>query len=265
MTRTGLYIALALAVLVGGIFGIYPELDLRIARIFVDWGDRPDFTFSLRLHPAVWWLREIGLWISAILVTPAVIALVWKLVRPDAPMIIPGRAAILLVATLAIGPGLVTNVVLKDFWSRPRPVDVTQFGGKEGFVPWWDPRGDCDKNCSFVSGDVSGAYWTMAAAAVSPPQWRALAYAGALTLGTAMGALRMMAGGHFFTDVFFAGFFTFLVIWILYGLIYRWPSTRTTDRAVEKSLEAMSPQRVFGGEPRKRTGKRSKSARARRR
>ncbi len=247
MNRTGLYIALALAAVVGGIFGFYPELDLKIARTFVDWGNRPDFTFSLRLHPAVWWLREIGLWISAIIVAPAIAALVWKMIRPATPMLIPGRAAIFLVMTLALGPGLLTNLVLKDYWSRSRPVDVTQFGGAEYFVPWWDPRGDCDKNCSFVSGDVSGAYWTMAAAAIAPPQWRALGYAGALALGTAMGFLRMIAGGHFLTDAFFAGFFTFLVIWLCHGLIYRWPSTRTTDRAVERKLEnfARWPQRFW--------------------
>lgn len=246
MNRTGLYIALGLAVVVGGIFGLYPDLDLKIARLFVDWGGRPNFTFSLRLHPAVWWLREIGLWVSAIVVAPAVAALVSKLIRPNAPMLIPGRAAIFLIATLAIGPGLLTNLVLKDYWSRPRPVDVTQFGGNERFVPWWDPRGDCDRNCSFVSGDVSGAYWTLAAAAVAPAPWQPLAYAAALTLGTAMALLRMMAGGHFLSDTFFAGFFTFLVIWLFYALIYRWPATRTIDRAVEEAVARASPLRWFG-------------------
>lgn len=245
MNRTGLYIALALAAVVGGIFGIYPDLDLKIAGHFVRSDFRPDFTFGLRLHPTVWWLREIGLWIAALIVAPAVAAIVWKLTRPDVPMLIPGRAAILLIVTLALGPGVVVNLGLKDYWSRPRPVDVTQFGGKERFVPWWDPRGDCDKNCSFVSGDVSGAYWTMAAAAVAPVAWQPLAYAGAFLLGSAMGALRMMAGGHFFSDVFFAGFFVFMVIWLCYAALYRWPSTRTTDRAVEQALARMAPSRLF--------------------
>ena len=46
----------------------------------------------------------------------------------------------------------------------------------------------------------------------------------------------MSGGGHFFTDVVFAGVFTFLVIWTMHGLIYRWRRTRTTDEAVEQSL-----------------------------
>ena len=77
------------------------------------------------------------------------------------------------------------NVLLKEHWGRPRPIDVTQFGGNEHFVPWWDPRGDCTSNCSFVSGDVTGAFWTVAPAALAPAQWRAFAYGAALVPGRA--------------------------------------------------------------------------------
>jgi lipid A 4'-phosphatase len=57
-----------------------------------------------------------------------------------------------------------------------------------------DPRGDCPSNCSFVSGDVSGAFWTIAPAALTPPQWRALAYDAALAVGTGIADVRMIAG-----------------------------------------------------------------------
>ena len=36
MNRSGLYIALALALVVGLLFGIYPELDLQLAALFYD-------------------------------------------------------------------------------------------------------------------------------------------------------------------------------------------------------------------------------------
>jgi membrane-associated PAP2 superfamily phosphatase len=245
MNRTGLSVALALAVIVGGIFAVYPALDLKVASIFAKPDFRPDFSFGLRFHPTLWWLREIGIWISTIVAAPAAAAVVWKLIRPRAPMLIPGRAAILLIVTLALGPGLIVNLGLKDYWGRPRPVEVTQFAGAEIFVPWWDPRGGCEKNCSFVSGDVSGAYWTMAAAAVAPAPWRPLAYAGALAFGSVMGLFRMMAGAHFISDVFFAGFFVFIVIWVCHAALYRWPSTRTTDRAVEDAIAKVAPSRFW--------------------
>ena len=72
---------------------------------------------------------------------------------------------------------------LKDHWSRSRPIDVPQFGGEERFTAWWDPRGGCPKNCSFVTGDGSGAFWTLAPAALAPPAWRPVAYAAALAFG----------------------------------------------------------------------------------
>ena len=52
-----------------------------------------------------------------------------------------------------------------------------------------------------------------------------------------MAAIRVMAGGHFVSDVVFAGVFTFIIIWIVNGLIYRWPRTRLSDERIERGLE----------------------------
>jgi membrane-associated phospholipid phosphatase len=152
-------------------------------------------------------------------------------------MWVPPRAAIFLIVTLLLGPGLLVNVALKDHWGRPRPIDVTQFGGDQHFVSWWDPRGDCPANCSFVSGDVSTVAWAFAPAALVPAPWGALAYAGAFALTVFMGVIRIMAGAHFPTDTIFAGVFTFLLIWLAYALIYRWPATRLNDKTLEDALE----------------------------
>jgi lipid A 4'-phosphatase len=56
--------------------------------------------------------------------------------------------------------------------------------------------------------------------------------------------LRMAAGAHFFTDVFFAGFFAFMVIWLLHGCLYRWRATRISDAALEQVVERMRPKRA---------------------
>jgi membrane-associated phospholipid phosphatase len=149
-----------------------------------------------------------------------------------------------MLVTLALAPGVVANLVLKEHWGRPRPIDVAEFGGDEHFRPWWDPRGDCPKNCSFIAGEPSGAFWTLAGAAVVPPQWRALAYGSALAFGAAVGVLRMAAGAHFFSDVVFAGVFSFLVIWLVHGWLYRWPRTRISDEAVERALERIELKRA---------------------
>jgi len=237
MNRTGLVLALVVAAAVGLVFGVWPDLDLKLAGLFFD-PARNGFWRSY--DPFYLRLRDISTALIALVAAPAVIAPLLKLLRPRRPLLIPGRAIVLMLVTLALAPGVVANVLLKEHWGRPRPIDVAEFGGAEHFRPWWDPRGDCPKNCSFVAGEPSGAFWTLAAAAVVPPPWRAGAYAAALLFGTAVGVLRMAAGAHFFSDVVFAGVFAFLVIWLTHGLLYRWSATRISDEAVERALERMS-------------------------
>ena len=246
MNRTGLVIALAVAAVVGLVFGLEPDLDLRLAAPFFD---PAKGGFWRSFDPAYLRMRDASTWLIALIAAPAVIALVLKLIRPLRPLIIPGRAIVLMLVTLALAPGVVANLIFKEHWSRPRPIDVAEFGGDEHFRPWWDPRGDCPKNCSFVAGEPSGAFWTLAPAAVVPPHWRALAYGGALVFGAAVGVLRMTAGAHFFSDVVFAGVFTFLVIWLTHGWLYRWPRTRIVDATVERTLERLrgEPQQPSGG------------------
>jgi len=236
MNRTGLNCVLAIAIVAGVLFGLYPELDLGIARHFYAIENANHDAFALRLYPSLMRARNFELWTSALLVAPVVAALVIKLVVPWRKMMMPGRAVVFLIATIILAPGIMANVVLKEHWGRSRPIDVTQFGGNEHFVPWWDRRGDCPANCSFVSGDVAGAFWTFAPAALAPPQWRALSYVAAFALGTGMAVLRVMTGAHFPSDVVFAGVFTYLIIWIVYAFIYRWPRTRLSDDDIDRSL-----------------------------
>jgi lipid A 4'-phosphatase len=237
MNRTGLVIALGIAVVVGIVFGLWPQLDLAISGYFFNWTAR-DFTIGHRASIAH--ARDVARTIEALLVAPAVIAIAVKLFWPPRRMLIPGRAAIFLVTTLALAPGIAANVILKDTWGRPRPIDVTVFNGADPFVPWWDPRGVCPKNCSFVSGEASGAFWTLAPASLAPAPWRPLAYAGAVAFGATMGLVRLMGGGHFFSDTVFAAVITFLIVWTMHGLIYRWPRTRWTDAGVERVFERLT-------------------------
>jgi lipid A 4'-phosphatase len=236
MNRTGLAIALAIAAAVGLIFAIWPDLDLKLAGLFFD-ARRGGFWRGR--DPLYLFARDVCTWLTALVAAPAGFALIMKFVRPRRPLLIPGRAMVLMLVTLALAPGALT-FVLKEHWARPRPGPVAEFGGNEHFRPWWDPRGDCETNCSFVAGEPTGAFWTMAAAAVTPPQWRAVGYGAALAFGSAVGFLRIATGSHFFSDVVFAGVLTFLVIWLAHGWLYRWRPTRMSDETVETAFERMA-------------------------
>ena len=227
MNRTGLFIALGIGAAVGIVFGVWPRLDLAISGLFFD-----PATKDFRVNALLWvqQSRAAARVIITLIVAPSVVALLGKFLLPSRRMFMKTRVAVFLVLTLIFGPGLITNSLLKEHWGRARPIDVTEFGGTSHFTAWWDPRGDCPNNCSFIAGEPAGAFWTLAPAALAPPQWRALAYGAALTFGVVVGALRIAGGGHFFTDVVFAGVFVYLVIWAAYGLIYRWWPKRLSDK-----------------------------------
>ncbi|CCD99529.1 phosphatase PAP2 family protein [Bradyrhizobium sp. STM 3809] len=250
MNRTGLFIALSLALVIGVLFGVYPELDLKLAALFYDPHTR---SFPLKLDGYAAFARDAAMWIAWGLALPSIVALVVKLIRPDRPLLIKGRTIAFLLLTLSLSAIVITNLTFKSYWGRPRPVVVTEFGGDMQFVPWWDPRGGCGRNCSFFSGEGATAFWTLAPAALAPPAIRPVAYGAAVLFGLTTSVLRMAFGGHFFTDIAAAGLVTFIVIWLLHGYIYRWPSTRLTDEGVDAALTRFAMpgfrlrRRLFGG------------------
>ena len=164
MNRTGLFIALAVAVIVGVLFSIHAQFDLDLSGLFFD----PD-THRFRIYAQPWeqHARDASRWLIILLVAPGFLALGGKLIRPRQRMLIGGRSALFLVLTLALGPGLLANTLLKDHWGRSRPIDVIEFGGADPFTPWWNPGGPCPNNCSFIAGEPSAhsGHWRQ-------PPWR---------------------------------------------------------------------------------------------
>jgi lipid A 4'-phosphatase len=238
MNRTGLLIALGIAGSIGLLFGVFPGLDIAVSALFFDPASKSfvnDLTVIGPLHPTAAG-RDISMWVVAALAVPAAIALLFKLLAPRTRLTVPARASLFLLITLALAPGILANVLLKEHWGRPRPIDIREFAGTDQFVPWWDPRGQCPHNCSFITGEGAGAFWTLAPAALTPAQLRPFAYAMALTFGAAVGTLRIAYGGHFLTDVVASGVLTFVLIWGVHGLLYRWRSA-VCDRQLESSLE----------------------------
>jgi lipid A 4'-phosphatase len=237
MNRVGLFIALGLAAVIWLLFGIYPELDLKLASLFYDATTR---TFPLKNSGLAAFARDAAMWIAWGLALPSLIALVIKLIWPDRPLLISGRSVMFLLVTITLSAVILSNLTFKSHWGRPRPVWVTQFNGPDKFVAWWDPRGSCDHNCSFFSGEGATAFWAYAPAALTPPAWRPLAYTAATVFGVVTSVLRMAFGGHFFTDVATAGLVTFFVIWLTYGYIYRWSRTKLTDDGIDAVLTRLA-------------------------
>src|SRR5476651_2327063 len=71
MNRTGLFIALALALVVGLLFGIYPELDLKLSALFYDPAIK---FFPLKLSTTAEIVRDAVMWLAWGLALPAIVA-----------------------------------------------------------------------------------------------------------------------------------------------------------------------------------------------
>ncbi|RBP14440.1 membrane-associated PAP2 superfamily phosphatase [Roseiarcus fermentans] len=210
------YVGLAALTLV--VFALRPDLDLAVSHVFYDHGGflgraAPEqlarkilgdaWAVVLLLYAALWLMKRLGRW------------------RGWAPT---GRAMIFLLATIAIGPGLVVNLSLKDHWHRPRPVNTQDFNGTAEFKPWYESDGACRKNCSFVSGEASTGFWMVAPAMALPPPARGPAIVAAFVFGVATSLLRLAFGGHYLSDVLLGGLVTLIVIELARMLI--WPRGR---------------------------------------
>lgn len=231
MTRNWLLASVAVGVLVGVLFAAFPFWDLEIAGLFFD-PTAAKFPLSIDYSANI--IRRIANWIPFLLLAPAVFVLLRKLALPSSKMAMAPSVVVFLVGSFLLGPGLTSNLLLKENWGRPRPNFVQQFAGSETFQPWWHPSSACKRNCSFVSGEASQAFWTVAPASLTPPQIRPFALGGAVLFGTAVGAMRVVFGRHFVTDIVFAGVITVAIVMALYRLLL--DPLRRSDERMERAI-----------------------------
>lgn len=232
LVRAPIAILLVLLATVSVVFLAFPGIDLRFSGLFFT----PGKGFLLARNDALAAFRRSGDIAVTLVVVFLLAQIALKLARPDRPSLVAPNATLFLLTSLAAGPGLLVNVVLKDNWGRPRPVMVEQFGGAEPYVEVWRITGYCLRNCSFVAGEASSAIWLTALALVAPKAWRlpvagiTLAYALLLSLN------RIAFGGHFLSDVLLSWGLTLLVIAIAWRLMIERPPAWLEGRRLEDGL-----------------------------
>jgi lipid A 4'-phosphatase len=217
LTSTRLLSAsLAALVMTALVFLVFPGLDLTVASLFALGNDR--FLAQTPLGNA---LRHLFYYLPIVIFALALGLYGVRRFGRSRLWSPTGAGMLFMALSLALGPLLIVNVVLKDHSHRPRPYQVTEFGGDEAFRPFYRFDGACRRNCSFVSGESSSAFWTLAPALLVPLPYRPVAVAAALVFGAATSLLRMAFGGHFLSDTLFAGLFTWLAILGSWRLVTR--------------------------------------------
>lgn len=243
LSLTPLYLALGGLAAISALFIAFPALDLRFAALFhVDGG------FPAARIPALVTLRTLGRDLVILVCLVLVAGLGIKLLLPLRPMPIRGSRVWFLLATLALGPGLIVNGLLKSFWGRPRPIQIDLFGGSAPFETAWKIGGACTSNCSFVSGEASSAIWLLALAMLAPPRYRPLL---AVAIGAVVVALslnRIAFGGHFLSDVLISWGITLVILLGLHRVMVAGPWSARIDAATESALQriALAPATALG-------------------
>lgn len=201
----------ALALLTAGLFAS-GALDIAVARAFY----RPDPLAHWPLAHQLPWSLLYGAapWVTALLVIAGLGALAAGFMHARGDW---RQAAVLLLLGVAIGPGVLANVIFKDHWQHPRPRDLVEFGGPLHYVP--TPLIGAEGGASFPCGHCSVGFMCAAGWWIwrrRRPAWAAASLAGGLALGLLLGVGRMAAGAHFLSDIVWAALLAFGVLHVLW-------------------------------------------------
>lgn len=208
---TGFVLAAAAVVV---LFRLFPEIDLWFQRFF--WNETDGFflkesAFAAFFYTGIRWATPV---VAVVLVAIVLHGFVGSSPRTKRWL----KPALVTLACIAIGAGLIVNLGLKDQFGRARPSQIIEFGGVMRFTPPFAMAEQCVRNCSFVAGHPSIVF-AFFGLALFATRRRALALAAVTFVGALSGLGRIMQGGHFLSDVVFSGVVVFITAWVLYRLI----------------------------------------------
>ncbi|HKY94116.1 MAG TPA: phosphatase PAP2 family protein [Kiloniellales bacterium] len=214
---SGIVVYLSLLIAATLVFGLWPQLDLAISSFARDLNGG---AFQLKGGPWNWLYRgtrPFFLGLSAVVAAAGIASLLLR--RPLGWM--TPRKAIFILVSFGLTQGIVVDLYLKSVFGRPRPRELTDFGGDSTFTPFYLVSDQCSSNCAFVSGHAAMVFALLAFSFVLPERWRRPAFWLALAAGLVSGWARIQQGAHFASDVIFAGLVTYGVTWLVSLLILR--------------------------------------------
>ena len=213
------------------LFNIFPGIDIWVSALFYDgitggWTAENAFFNAYR---GAFNVTSIGLAVTCLVLW---VVSVWRGPVFTVPQPVWGFVPLLYI----LGPGILVNGVLKNMWGRARPGDVVEFGGERSFSPAFILSDQCDGNCSFVSGEGSGAtaffISVLVLSAYIPNKTLRHGILAVALAGASLAALlRVLKGRHFLSDTLGSVLFVSLVAVLLHWLLVGRAGGREKDTA----------------------------------
>lgn len=207
------------------VFLAWPEIDLRVTALFFHEG----IGFPGQSSAVLSTVRH-GIWnLSIGLALVAIIGGLFHAVTGRDLFGVSGGRWQFIALLYVLGPGLLVNAVLKNFWGRARPDQIIDFGGTATFSPAWVITDQCARNCSFVSGEGSGAAALAIGGLVVLQALRSRLWPGVvvtlqgivITAAITGAALRVVLGRHFLSDTVFAALLVAVIALLLWPVFAR--------------------------------------------
>lgn len=175
--------------------------------------------FPIGLDPVWNTVREVGFHLPRLMMISVGVYLIFSLFFVSEKPLKQIQIPVVSLLTAALGPAIITNFILKEYWGRPRPLANTLFGGDLPYISPGDISSFCDTNCSFVSGEASAAFWMVTLVLFFKPTSRLPIGTGLVLLAIFIAGLRVAFGRHYFSDVVMSGFIVcfsfYLCVWFL--------------------------------------------------
>jgi lipid A 4'-phosphatase len=209
-------LVLGVALAVAAVPAIWPEIDLAVARFFM----QPD----LHPHPADWlWVEWVNEYTPDTFRGLAMLSLAgWIIVSLLRRWQRLGLALAFVGLSLTLGPGFVTWAV-KEHTLRARPMDVVEFGGQRQFTPAFTQARQCTDNCAFTSGHVACGFFFVSLMLLDPRRrWLWIAFG--LLAGSVISLARIAIGAHWLSDALWALPITLGssgAVWLALNFFYR--------------------------------------------
>ncbi|CAB5137012.1 hypothetical protein D3OALGA1CA_3607 [Olavius algarvensis associated proteobacterium Delta 3] len=204
---------------VTGLFD-YMDLDRRISRLFYT----ASSGWFLNGTPPWNWLYRYGTVPGVVLTAGSLVLLAAGVARKQYRHW--RRDALLIFLTAVIGGGLIVNSALKPFWGRPRPGQITEFGGQWEYRSPLQP-GTPGKGQSFPCGHCTMGYIFVTLFFLRR-RYPRVAYLGGsfgILYGAVVSVGRIVDGGHFPTDTLWSLGIILLVAGVLYYFILKIPDS----------------------------------------